>query len=105
LSPFIHSVYTETREQHGLKPLLRMMKDLGGWPLISDEWNGSVTWGQVARVTAQYGIPLFFDVSVKPHPSNISFNVIHVSDTASIVSVFISLISESQYVGLRHLVM
>jgi hypothetical protein len=30
---------------------------------------------------AQYGIPLFFDVSVKPHPWNMSLNVVHVSDT------------------------
>jgi hypothetical protein len=36
----------------------------------------------VARVMAQYGIPLFFDVSVKPHPSNMSLNVIHVSENA-----------------------
>lgn len=69
----------ETREQHGLHPLLRMIKNLGGWPLISDKWNGSVTWSHVARVMAQYGFPIFFDVSVMPHPYNTSLNIIHLN--------------------------
>jgi hypothetical protein len=60
-----------------------MIKNLGGWPLISDKWNGSVTWSHVARVMAQYGFPIFFDVSVMPHPYNTSLNIIHVSDTPS----------------------
>lgn len=58
---------------------MRVIKALGGWPLISDKWNGSVTWGHVAHVMAQYGIPLFFDVSVEPHPSNMSLNLIHLN--------------------------
>jgi hypothetical protein len=78
LGPF--SVHTETREERGLQPLIRVIKSLGGWPLISDKWNGSVTWGHVAHVMAQYGIPVFFDVSVEPHPSNTSLNLIHVSE-------------------------
>jgi hypothetical protein len=57
--------------------------DLGGWPLISDNWNGSVTWRHVARVMAKYGFPLFFDVSVMPHPFNTSVDIIHVSDAHS----------------------
>jgi len=56
---------------------------LGGWPLISDNWNGNVTWSHVARVMAKYGVPLFFDVSVMPHPDNSSVDIIHVSDAPS----------------------
>jgi hypothetical protein len=69
----------ETREQRGLHPLLHMIKKLGlgGWPLISDKWNGSVTWSHVARIIAKYGVPLFFDVSVMPHPDNTSVDIIH----------------------------
>jgi hypothetical protein len=58
-----------------------MVKNVGGWPLISDKWNGSMTWSHVASLMAEYGIPIFFDVTVKPHPSDTSFNVIHVSNS------------------------
>jgi hypothetical protein len=77
--------YTETRQQHGLHPLLRMIENLGlgGWPLISSGWNGTVTWRHVARVMAQYGFPLFFDISVMPHPYNTSLDIIHVSNSPS----------------------
>jgi len=73
------------REHRGLHPLLHMIKNLGlgGWPLISDNWNGSVTWSHVARVMAKYGFPLFFDVSVMPHPDNATVDIIHVSDAPS----------------------
>jgi hypothetical protein len=77
--------YTVTREQRGLHPLLNMIKNLGlgGWPLLSDKWNGTVTWRHVARAIAKYGFPLFFDVSVMPHPDNTSVDIIHVSDASS----------------------
>ncbi|XP_069681182.1 neprilysin-1-like isoform X2 [Periplaneta americana] len=69
----------ETREQRGLHSLMHIIKQLGGWPLISNNWNGSVTWSHVANVISEYGIPLFFDISVKPHPSNKSLNIIHLN--------------------------
>jgi hypothetical protein len=77
--------YTETREQHGLHPLLRVIENLGfgGWPLISNKWNGTVTWRHVAGIMAQYGFPLFFDISVMPHPYNTSADIIYVSDSPS----------------------
>jgi len=78
----------ETREQRGLHPLLHMIKNLGlgGWPLISDTWNGSVTWSHVARIMAKYGFPLFFDVSVMPHPDNSSVDIIHLSAPSLILA-------------------
>ncbi|KAJ9592423.1 hypothetical protein L9F63_015839, partial [Diploptera punctata] len=73
---------TKTRDERGLAPLLNVIKRAGGWPVLSPDWRGSVTWHNVARLTARYGIPLFFNMHIKQSTDN-SSNYMIVLDAPS----------------------
>nr|AMO02510.1 endothelin-converting protein 10 [Tityus serrulatus] len=69
---------TENIELRGAEPFLDLIKELGGWPIISSEWNGgtfnwidAITW--LLRKTASGYIVRFI---ISPDIRNTSYNII-----------------------------
>lgn len=53
-------------------PQVRILSELGGWPLISHVSNVKFSWEHVGDLVANYGVQLFFDLQVGPNLFNAS---------------------------------
>lgn len=60
-------------------PEVSVLKDLTVWPLISNQPQGGFDWSEIGRLTADYGVTLFFTIQVLPNLFNTSENAIYVS--------------------------
>lgn len=59
----------------------RVLNSLGGWPLVGIDFDpNNFSWEYVADVIAEYGLSMFFQISVGPNLFNATENAIWVSE-------------------------
>lgn len=42
----------------------RIVKELGGWPLIGTDFDGTFSWEKLGDIIAEYGLTMIFQIQV-----------------------------------------
>lgn len=53
-------------------PQIQVLKEIDGWPLVTDNRTAIVSWEGIGELVAEYGVPLFLDLQVGPNMNNAS---------------------------------
>ncbi|KAG7207207.1 hypothetical protein KM043_008886 [Ampulex compressa] len=60
-------------EERGIRPIREMLDELGGWPLISENWDSAIKWQDVHdNYRRLYDVHTFYNIHVQPHFVNSS---------------------------------
>lgn len=72
--------FLEYLDQRGVKPLRRMLRSIGGWPLINDDFNeADYNWQDALTILLSYRLDILIALSVDPSQTDSSINAVKVS--------------------------
>ena len=83
-------VFAEKIEEMGTKPLIELLEDLGGWPVLQgNEWNESeFDWVELMAMLRTYNNDILLSEMVGADITNSSYHIIQVNATVFFIANF-----------------
>ena len=69
---------TDSLDRRGLKPVVDLVRNWGGWPVLNSDWT-PLDWQKMGDIVAEFAVPFTFSISTLPNLDNANTTAVYVS--------------------------